>query len=93
MNPKKLRRQFERLRAKAKGGLSSDEVERLAKALGRVKSKRGKHPTYESALFPELMPLAIQHHGVKVPGPTATRILDELELDMQKIEETYGDEH
>jgi hypothetical protein len=87
MNPRKLRRHLNRLRNKAGSGLASAELERLAEALGRVRSKRGSEPTWVSELFPDLRPISIPHHSKPLARYTAMSILDSLELDLERIEE------
>jgi hypothetical protein len=63
-----------------------DDLVSLAKKLGREKSKKGKHPTYESYLMPEKNPLSIPGHPKIKPG-TARKILDELEADVFGLRE------
>jgi HicA toxin of bacterial toxin-antitoxin, len=83
---KKIRKQVEELRKK--GGIRFSELESLAKALGRVPSKRGKHRTWINQVFPDLRPLSIHPHGSKdLNKYTANSILDQLELDIDKFEE------
>lgn len=82
----KIRKQVEELRKK--GGIKSSELESLARALGRVRSMRGKHPIWVNKTFPELRPLSIPRHGSKdLNRITANIILDQLELDIVKYEE------
>jgi hypothetical protein len=82
----KLRKRIEELRQK--GGIGSSELESLARALGRVRSMRGKHPIWVNKTFPDLRPLSIPHHGSKdLNRITANIILDQLELDIEKYEE------
>jgi len=82
----KLRKWVEKLRKK--GGIGNSELESLARALGRVRSKKGKHPTWVNKTFPDLRPLSIPHHGSKdLNRITANNILDQLELDINKFEE------
>jgi HicA toxin of bacterial toxin-antitoxin, len=82
----KLRKRVEELRKK--GGIGYAELESLARALGRVYSKRGKHQTWVNQIFPELRPISIPHHGSKdLNRITANNILDQLELDIDKFEE------
>jgi len=86
----KLRKQVEELRQK--GGIGSSELESLAEALGRVRSKRGKHLTWINKAIPDLPPLSIPHHGSKdLNKYTANDILDKLELDIEKLEELIED--
>ena len=81
----KLRKQVEELRQK--GGIGSSELESLAEALGRVRSKRGKHLTWINKAIPDLPPLSIPHHGSKdLNKYTANSILDQLEFDIDKFE-------
>ena len=87
-NKVKLRQEFESFRNKK--AIKYAEMERLAKLLGRTIKKRGKHPTWVNSEFPELRPLSIPHHGhggVLVDN-TANNILNQLEEDMIKIEES-----
>lgn len=82
----KLRKRFEELRKK--GGIGYSELESLAEALGRVRSKRGKHLTWINKAIPDLPPLSIPHHGSKdLNKYTANDILDKLEIDIEKLEE------
>jgi hypothetical protein len=82
----KIRKQVEELRKK--GGIKSSELESLARALGRVRSMRGKHPIWVNKTFPDLRPLSIPRHGSKdLNRITANIILDQLELDIEKFEE------
>jgi hypothetical protein len=82
----KLRKRVEEFRKK--GGIGSSALESLARALGRVPSKRGKHQTWVNQSFPDIRPLSIPHHGSKdLNRITAKSILDQLELDIDKFEE------
>jgi len=77
----KLRIEAESLRGK--GGVSPEEVERLARALGRSREKRGKHPTWTSDVFPSLRPVSIPNHGRDLKRFTKDAILDQLEEDFE----------
>ena len=82
----KIRKLVEGLRNK--GGIGYSELESLARALGRVPSKRGKHQTWVNQTFDDLRPLSIPRHGSKdLNKYTANNILDQLELDLDKFEE------
>jgi HicA toxin of bacterial toxin-antitoxin, len=82
----KLRQKVEELRKK--GGIGYSELESLARALGRVPSKRGKHQTWVNKIFPDLRPLSIPRHGSKdLNKYTASQILDQIELDIDNYEE------
>ncbi len=72
--------EIERLR---RGGAPSrDEVERLAKRLGRELRRRyGDEPTYQNKLFPRLRSLTIPGHTGLKRG-TALKILNQLEEDL-----------
>lgn len=89
---RRLRRQLERLRNKAKGGIPSDELERFAESLGRRRAKRGSEPTYVSELLIGTKPVSIPHHSRPLNRFTAGSILDDLESDLDKLEEIYGEE-
>jgi hypothetical protein len=81
----KLRKRVEELRKR--GGIGYSELESLARALGRVPCKRGKHQTWVNEIFPDLRPLSIPRHGSKdLNRITANNILDQLELDIEKCE-------
>jgi len=85
----KIRKQVEELRKK--GGIKSSELESLARALGRVRSMRGKHPIWVNKTFPDLRPLSIPRHGSKdLNRITANIILDQLEQDIERFEECIG---
>ena len=85
----KLRKRVEELRQK--GGIGSSELESLAEALGRVRSKRGKHLTWINKAIPDLPPLSIPRHGSKdLNRITANIILDQLEQDIERFEECIG---
>jgi hypothetical protein len=82
----RLRKRVEELRQK--GGIGGSELESLARALGRVRSMRGKHSTWVNKTFPDLRPISIPHHGSKdLNKITANIILDQFELDIEKFEE------
>lgn len=82
----KIRKRVEELRNK--GGIGYSELESLARSLDRVPSKRGKHQTWISQIFPDLRPLSIPRHGSKdLNKYTANSILNQLELDIDKFTE------
>lgn len=58
----------------------------LAKKLGRKKSKKGDHPTYESYLLPTRNPISIPGHP-KIKSGTARNILDDFEADIHALRE------
>ena len=63
--------------------VAASEVERVAKQLGRVVSKRGKHPMWVSEEFLDLWPLSIPHHGSSdLSVSTRNSILNQLEDDI-----------
>lgn len=84
----KLRREIDKLRPK--GDIKGRELRRLAEAVGRKLSPRGKEPTWISERFPN-RPLSIPGH-TKVNRFTAMDILDQLEQDLDEIEATISDE-
>ena len=85
-----LRRQLQALRTRS-GNITSRELERLAKALGRTLSNRGKEPTYVSNLLQHRAPLSIPHHSTTLKRGTANNILDQLEQDLDELEESPSD--
>jgi len=87
MNKKRLRKEFECLRSK--NAIKCNEMEKMAKLMGRIKSKRGKEPTWINEKYPDLRPLSIPHHGGSgdLNKFTAQSILDQLEGDLERIEE------
>lgn len=89
MNKKKLAKIRGELSAcRKRGGIKPDELERLAKELGRSRFKRGKEPTWISETFPYLRPLSIPHHGMSdLNRFTAQTIIDQLESDVECWEE------
>ena len=93
MEPKKLaklRQQLNSLRKRR--GLKSRELESLAKAMGRRRHpKRGKEPTWVSDLVPNTRPLSIPNHPGDLNRFTAGSILDQLEEDLYRLEEGYGE--
>lgn len=59
------------------------DLQSLAQKLGREKVQRGKHPMWESVVFPELRALSIpDHKGRDMPRGTKNSILDQLEEDL-----------
>ena len=92
MNRKKLDKLEQQIEAiRKKGGIKSSELESLAKELGRVKSKRGKEPTWISEQFNDLRPVSIPRHGSRdLNRYTAGGIIDQLELDVERWEEEMG---
>ena len=84
MNKKKLRKiEGEIQGCRGRGGIKPIELESIAHALGRVRSKKGDEPTYISIPFPGLFPLSIPHHS-NLNRYTAGKILDQLELDVDR---------
>ena len=66
-------------RLRGQGQVPSSELERLAKAAGRTKQKRGKHPIY---VTPGRPPLSIPHHGHPMKRRTKDSILTTIESDL-----------
>lgn len=73
-----------------KRGIKSSELESLASALGKVRHKRGKEPTWVDLEHPKLNPLSIPHHSKELNRFTAQAILDQLENDLEIIESLYS---
>jgi len=90
----KLNKIIQRMEAcRRRGGIGAAELESLAQELGRVRSKRGKEPTWISERFPDLRPLSIPHHGSRdLNRFTAGSIIDQLELDLERWEEVMASE-
>jgi hypothetical protein len=80
---KKLRAIISQLRG---SDVRPDKLISLAKAIGRIQSNRGKHPTYVGGP-PGTMPISIPHHAT-VKRFTAGSILDQLEQDLDLLEES-----
>lgn len=79
----KLQTEIEELRNRR--GIKPRELESLAQALGRKRHSRGSEPNWVSAVFPELRPVSIPHHGGRdINRFTAQSILDQLELDVER---------
>ena len=81
-----MRKRLQALRTRS-GIIKSGELERLARALGRRLSNRGKEPTFVSDLLPQSRPLSIPHHPGTLKKGTADNILDQLEKDIDELEE------
>jgi len=87
-------KKIEELRAwvaklRAQGQVTSEQLERLAEAVGRTRSKRGKHPTY---VTPRRPALSIPHHSRPMKRRTKDNILTTIEGDLTIIEEQLTDE-
>jgi len=82
--PKRLQERLDALRAK--GSVKSKEIEAFAKAVGRVKSKRGKEPNWINPNYPHLRPVSIPHHSTDLNKFTARGILNQLEEDIEAKE-------
>lgn len=80
----KLRKEIAELRRA--GGVASSVLERLAKAVGRRRHKRGSEPTWVSEVLPDSYPLTIPHHSKDLNRFTARNILDHLEGDLDILE-------
>jgi hypothetical protein len=87
----KLRRRVDELRQR--GGIGSSELESLARALGRVPCKRGKHQTWVNQIFPNLRPLSIPRHGSKDLNKYTASDIDQLEIDLDMHEEVMETDH
>lgn len=81
----KFRQRIEGLRKS--GGVKSSEVEAVAKALGRIRSQRGKEPTWISQVFSDLRPVSIPCHSSDLNRFTKNNILDQLEIDLDRYQE------
>jgi hypothetical protein len=94
MNRTRLNKIRQRMEAcRRRGGIGATELESLAQDLGRVKSKRGKEPTWINERFPELRPVSIPHHGSRdLNRFTAGSIIDQLELDLERWEQDMESE-
>ena len=87
----KLSRKLDGFRKR--GGIKAKKLEGLAKAVGRKEHKRGKEPTWVSAVLPNRVPISIPSHGSKdLNRFTARKILDELEEDIDQLEKQLGQE-
>lgn len=79
----RLRTKIDNLRDQ--GSIKSIVLVNIAKACGRVRSKRGKEPTWVNPEFKDLFPLSIPRHR-EVNRFTARSILNHLEADLDYIE-------
>ena len=80
-----LRRRIHQYRL-AKANVSYRQLRSLARAVGRVPVKRGKHPTYEME-GGNRPPLPIPSHPRAMSPITVENILDTLETDLDYEEE------
>ncbi|HEX9989277.1 MAG TPA: hypothetical protein VGE45_12465 [Chloroflexia bacterium] len=87
----KLKKQLVRLR-NGSASIKSDDLQRFAKQLGRVRSSRGKEPTYVSELLPYSAPISIPDHSGTLKRFTAENILDAFEQDIFAFEEELEQE-
>jgi hypothetical protein len=82
----RLKRRIAKMRLHP-ANIKSQDLIRLAEALGREKSKRGKEPTYVSLLLPDNKPISIPNHPGSLNKYTVGNILDALELDIFTLED------
>jgi hypothetical protein len=90
----KLRREIESLRQRLTT-IKGRELESIATRLGRrLATQRGKEPAWVSNELPHRNPISIPRHGGNTDfrPKTARNILDQFELDLDELEEKYGDE-
>jgi hypothetical protein len=82
----RLRAEVEELRRRKQ--VTSREMESLAERIGRIRSKRGKEPTYINPNLEGRRPISIPHHGrgTLTPG-VKNNILRNLEGDLDAYEE------
>ena len=80
MNKKKLIKIEQLLRGwrQSPRGIRSDDLVGVAEKLGRVRSKRGLHPTYVRETDPRLRPLSIPAHPGDLKVKTCITIIDAL---------------
>jgi predicted RNA binding protein YcfA (HicA-like mRNA interferase family) len=89
----KLRREVASLRRRL-GSIRARELEAVAKALGReLDTQKGKELSWVSRELPHRNPVDIPRHGSRnLKKGTAASILYEFELDLDDLEELYGDD-
>jgi hypothetical protein len=89
MDKKKVRKLKIRLASLCarESNIKAAEMVRFAESLGRVRSERGKEPTYVSIYFPHHSPISIPGHARSLYRFTAGNILDALEQDLVALEE------
>jgi len=81
MDDNKLKKIEKKLGAlRKKGGVSSRDIIKQAKKLGRVFDARGKEPTYVNEFLVDQLPISIPDEKDLAPG-TKHNILDALERD------------
>jgi hypothetical protein len=89
MSPKQLEKiklELARLR-RSPQGIKSSTLVGIAGRLGRVRSHRGKEPTYLRTEHPNLAPpLSIPSHGKDLKTGTARSIIDQLLSDVDEWE-------
>ena len=92
MNRKRLnrvRRKIQSLRSRS-ANIRSRQLVALARGLGRRRFDRGKEPTYISACFSDARPITIPSHSGALKRFTAAGILDGLEDDILRWEESLS---
>lgn len=83
MNLKKLEGIEQQIAQMRRSPQKARDLESLAQSLDRIKSKRGKEPTWVSVKFSSLSPLSIPHHGGRdLSIGTRNSILTQLEDDI-----------
>ncbi|HYK04709.1 MAG TPA: hypothetical protein VE974_23355 [Thermoanaerobaculia bacterium] len=82
-----IREELDRVR-RGGGQKTARQLEHLAIRLGRKKHPAAKEPTYCSTHLSELPPLNIPAHGGDLSSATAQYILDQLDEDIVRLNET-----
>lgn len=93
MDRKKLDKIWRLLEAARRGAPTADDLEAIAKMLGRQERAGGNHPVWITEHFPH-RPLPIERHGGNPPIPRHAKkvILNGLETDAAAWEELLGEQ-
>lgn len=89
MDRKTLEEAWELLEAARRGRPTADDLEQIAKMLGRKLRAGGNHPVWVTNRFPRHRPLPIERHGGNPPIPPHAKkvIVNGLEADAAAWEE------
>jgi hypothetical protein len=93
MDRKALDKAWTLLQAARRGNPTADNLEEIAKMLGRRRRSGGNHPLWVTDYFPQHRPLPIERHGgnPSIPQHAKKVIVNGLEADAAAWEEILED--